>query len=76
MDFGTFERFWRWLSQTWLNAQEEAPIQAILAHALREARTCVICKLLQERAFELISRWEYALAEDPGAQGGFLQCQT
>jgi hypothetical protein len=76
MDFGTFDGFWRWLAQARLNAQEEIPIQRILARVLGAWRTCVVCNLLWERAFELASRWQYVLAEDPAWQAQFVEGQT
>ncbi len=68
MDDGKFEEFWRWLANSRLNAHEEMPVEAILARVLGMWRTCVVCHLLWERAFELASRWQYVLAEDPEAQ--------
>jgi hypothetical protein len=76
MDFGTFEGFWRRLAQTGLNAQGEAPIETILAHALRASRMCVVCKLLRERAFDVVSRWQYLLTEVPAWQAQFVEGQT
>ena len=76
MDFGTFDGFWRWLAQARLNAQEEIPIQRILARVLGAWRTCVVCNLLWERAFDLASGWQYVLAEDPAWQAQFVEGQT
>ncbi len=76
IDFGTFEGFWRRLAQTQLNAQAETPIETILAQALRVSRMCVVCKLLSERAFDVVSGWQYLLAEDPSGQAEFLESQT
>ena len=72
----TFDGFWRWLADSRLNAHEEMPVEAILARVLGMWRTCVVCHLLLERALELASRWQYALAEDPGAQARFVESQT
>lgn len=76
MDGGRFEEFWRWLADSRLNAEKEMPVEAILARVLRMWRTCVVCYLLWERAFELASRWQYLLAEDPSEQAQFVESQT
>jgi uncharacterized coiled-coil protein SlyX len=76
MDFGRFDGFWRWLARTRLNAPEEAPIETILGGMLGTWRTCVVCNLLGERAFDLASHWQYLLAEDPEEQARFLEGQT
>lgn len=76
MDAGTFDDFWRWLADSRLNAREEMPVGTILARVLGMWRTCVVCHLLWERAFEMASRWQYVLAEDPKAQAQFVESQT
>lgn len=76
MDFENFDGFWRWLARARLHAQEEMPVEAILARALGTWRTCVMCNLLWQRAFDLASRWQYALTEDPAAQAQFVESQT
>lgn len=76
MDFGSFGEFWRWLALTRLNTQEEMTVETILARVLRAWRTCVVCNLLWERAFDVASRWQYVLAEDQGGQAQFVESQT
>ena len=76
MDAGTFDGFWRWLADSRLNVQEEMPVGTILARVLGTWRTCVVCHLLWERAFELASRWQYVLAGDPSGQAQFVESQT
>jgi len=76
MDAGRFTEFWRWLAEAGLKVHEEMAVEAILARVLGTWRTCVVCHLLWERAFELASRWQYALAEDPEAQAQFVESET
>ena len=76
MGAGRFEGFWRWLADSRLNAHEEMPVGTILAKTLAMWRTCVVCHLLWERAFELASRWQYVLAEDPSEEVQFIESQT
>jgi hypothetical protein len=76
VDEERFKEFWRWLADSRFHAHEEMPVEAILARALRMWRTCVVCHLLWERAFELASRWQYLLAEDPEEQVEFVKSQT
>lgn len=76
MDFGHLDGFWRWLARARLDGQEEMPVEAILARALGTWRTCVMCNLLWQRAFDLASRWQYQLDEDPEVRGQFVEGQT
>jgi hypothetical protein len=76
MDNGRFAEFWRYLAPFRLNAPGEMPVSTILARALGTWRTCVVCQLLWERAFDLASRWQYLLAEDAETQARFIEGQT
>ena len=76
MEGERFEEFWRRLADSRLNAHEEMPVEAILERVLGMWRTCVVCHLLWERAFDLASRWQYLLAEDPSEQAHFVESQT
>jgi hypothetical protein len=76
MDFGHFDGFWRWLAVSRLNAQADMPVETILARVLGKWRTCVVCNLVWQRAFDLASRWQYVLAEDPEGRARFVESQT
>jgi hypothetical protein len=51
-------------------------VDAILARVLSQWRSCVVCSLLHVRAFDLVSRWQYALSRDAAGQAEFLAGQT
>ena len=76
MDFGSFDGFWRRLAQERLHAESETPVEAILDRLLASCRSCVVCHLLRDRAFDLAAQWQYALAQDPHAQAEFIEAQT
>jgi len=76
MDFGSFDGFWRRLAQERLHAESETPVEAILDRLLASCRSCVVCHLMRDRAFDLAAQWQYALAQDPAAQAEFVETQT
>lgn len=76
MDFGSFDGFWRRLAQERLHAESETPVEAILDRLLASCRSCVVCHLLRDRAFDLAAQWQYALAQDPNAQAEFIESLT
>lgn len=76
MDCARFKGFWQRLAHTRLHAQDEMPVDTILARLLETWRTCVVCSLLRERTFYLVSDWQYALTQDAEAQACFVQAQT
>jgi len=76
MDFGRFDGFWRRLAGARLDAQGDMPVGEILAQALGMWRTCVMCNLVWQRAFDLASRWQYVLAEDSEGRARFVESQT
>jgi hypothetical protein len=75
MDTETLHGFWRRLAQTRLHAEHDLPLETILAGLLGVWSTCVVCNVLWEWTFDLLSRWQHALAEDPGARAQFSQSQ-
>ncbi len=76
MDFGTFDGFWHRLARTRLHMPEVSDLEAVLGQAMGAWRSCVVCNLLWERAFDLTSRWQQLLASDAAAQADFLCGQT
>src|SRR5574341_808561 len=76
MDFGGFDGFWRRLAQERLHSEGEMPVGAILDRLLATCRSCVVCHLMRDRAFDLAAQWQYALAQDPTAQAEFIESQT
>ena len=76
MDFGRFEEFWQRLAHERFDAQGELTVEAILERALHLWRSCVVCNLLQTRAFDLVSRWQYVLSSNPIGQAEFVASQT
>ncbi len=76
MDFGRFEGFWQRLARTRLGAAETMAVEAILAGLLERWRTCVICHVLWDRTFDLVSGWQQVLDEDPEERVRFIQQYT
>jgi len=76
MDFGRFEGFWQRFARERLGVQEGITVEAILVRVLRLGRSCVVCNLLQSRSFDVISRWQYVLAEDSAGRMEFLRRHT
>src|SRR3970282_2056644 len=76
MDFGSFDGFWRRLALERLHSESETPVEAILDRLLASCRSCVVCHLMRDRAFDLAAQWQYALAQDPAAQVEFIETQT
>lgn len=76
MGVESFDDFWRRLAETRLGAREAMPVEAILAGLLRMYRTCIVCHLLWERAFDRMARWQYVLTQDPARLGEFRERQT
>lgn len=73
MGVGDFDDFWHRLAETRLGASGAMPVGAILAGLLRVYRSCVVCNLLWERAFDRMADWQYALTRDPVRRGEFLE---
>lgn len=76
MDFGRFEDFWRRVAHERLGVQGAVATDVLLERALSQWRSCVVCHLLQARAFDLVSRWQYVLSTDLADQTEFLAGQT
>lgn len=76
MGFGEFSDFWRGLARERFRISEELTAEAVLERALRAWRSCVVCSLLHARAFDLVSRWQYALSRDAAGQADFVAGQT
>jgi hypothetical protein len=76
MDFGCFDGFWRRLAQGRLHSDGETPVETILDRLLPSCRSCVVCHLMRDRAFDLAAQWQYALAQDSRVQVEFLESQT
>ena len=61
MDFGRFEGFWQRLARTRLGAAETMAVEPILAGLLERWRTCMVCHVLWDRTFDLVSGWQKVL---------------
>jgi len=64
------------LHENGFGVQEGITVEAILVRVLRLGRSCVVCNLLQSRSFDVISRWQYVLAEDSAGRMEFLRRHT
>ena len=76
MDFGQFGEFWQRVARDRFDAQGAMTVEALLERALNRWRTCAVCTLLQERNFDLASRWQYGLSRNPAGQAEFVAGQT
>ena len=76
MDFDRFDEFWVRFATRKLELSGDAPLDEILLRLLSLWGTCTICGLLRERTFDILARWQYALAENREDQDRFVESQT
>jgi len=76
MRFQAFDDFWREIVEEGFHQRDAATPAVALRCALETWRTCAICNLASVRAFRVIAKWQFALAEDPEVQAEFVAHET